>query len=60
MSNHPQEVVKTGIDGIAGLITVGALMEFITPLAALFTIFWTGLRCWILIEHRIRTGKWKD
>jgi len=59
-THHAQEVVKHGIDGIAGLITVGALMEFVTPVAALFTIAWTGLRIYILIETRIKTGKWKE
>lgn len=59
-THQAQEAVKHGIDGIAGLITVGALMEFVTPVAALFTIVWTGLRVYILIETKIKTGKWHD
>jgi len=57
---HVQEVVKHGVDGVATFITVGALAEFIPPIAAIFTIIWTGLRVYILIEHRIRSGKWKS
>jgi len=56
---HLQEVVKHGADGIAGLVTVGALAEILPPAAAFFTIMWTGLRIYIIIETRIRTGKWK-
>ena len=57
---HIQEVAKHGVDGIAAVTTVGALMEFLPPLAALFTIVWTGLRVYILVEHRIRSGTWKS
>ncbi len=56
---HVQEIVKHTTDGIAGLITVGALAEILPPLAAAFTILWTGLRVYILIETRVKTGKWK-
>ena len=57
---HVQEVVKHGVDGVAGFVTIGALAEVLPPVAALFTIIWTGFRIYIMIEHRIRTGKWKS
>jgi len=60
MSDNVQETVKHGVDGLAGFITVGALAEVLPPVAAIFTIVWTGLRVYILIEHRIRSGKWKS
>ena len=60
MSNHIQDTIKHGTDGLAGFITVGALAELLPPIAALFTIIWTGFRIYIIIETRIRTGKWKD
>jgi uncharacterized protein YaaW (UPF0174 family) len=55
-----QETAKHGVDGVATFITVGALAEFLPPIAAIFTIVWTGLRVYIIIENRIKTGKWKD
>jgi len=57
---HVQEVVKHGVDGAAALTTGLALMEFLPPVAAAFTLIWTGLRIYIIIETRIRTGKWKE
>lgn len=57
---HVQETVKHSIDGVAAFTTIGALAELLPPVAALFTIGWTGLRIYILIENRIRTGRWKS
>ena len=54
-----KETVNHGIDGVAAVATVGVVAEVITPIAAIFTLIWTGLRIYILIENRIRTGKWK-
>lgn len=59
MSTPIQETIKHGTDALAGIVTVGAVMEFLPPLAAIFTILWTGLRVYILIETKIKTGKWK-
>jgi len=58
--SHIQETVKHGVDGVATFVTVGALAEVLPPLAALFTIIWTGFRIYIIIETRVRTGKWKE
>jgi len=55
-----QETVKHGIDGVAAVATIGVVAELITPVAAFFTIIWTGLRIYILVETKIRTGSWKD
>jgi len=59
-SNHVNEVIKHSADGVAGFVTVGAIIELLPPIAAAFTIAWTGLRIWIILSNRIRTGKWKD
>lgn len=55
---HIQETVKHSLDGAAAITTIGAIAELLPPLAAAFTIVWTGLRVYILIETRIKTGKW--
>jgi len=59
MTGNIQETVKHGVDGIAGFVTLGAIVEFLPPLAALFTIIWTGIRIYVMLRHRIDTGKWK-
>lgn len=38
------DVAKEVGDYIAGGITVGVVMQWLTPVAALFTIVYTGLR----------------
>ncbi len=57
MSNS-QEIAKHSADGVAGLVTVGALAELLPPVAAAFTIVWTGFRIYILISNRVRLGHW--
>tara|TARA_R110002051_G_scaffold288384_1_gene351162 strand:- start:311 stop:478 length:168 start_codon:yes stop_codon:yes gene_type:complete len=37
---------KTAVDIIAFSGTMGALMGWLPPLAALFTLIWTGIRIW--------------
>lgn len=58
---HPiQEASKHVADGAAGLVTVGALMEWLPPLAAIFTIAWTGIRIFEWAEDRWFRGKKKE
>ena len=40
------EELKTVVDVIAVSGTAGALMGWLPPLAALFTLIWTGIRIW--------------
>jgi uncharacterized protein YaaW (UPF0174 family) len=59
-TEHPAvEFVKHGVDSIAGAVAVGSLIELLPPIASAFTIIWLGLRIFITIEHRRKTGKWK-
>lgn len=53
-------MVKHGVDAVAAVATVGSLLTYLPYWAAGFTIVWTGLRIYILIETKIRTGKWKE
>ena len=39
-----QEPVKHAADGLAAAVAVGAVIKWLPPLAALFTILWTGIR----------------
>jgi len=39
-----QEPVKHVVDGTAAVVAVGAVVKWLPPLAALFTIIWTGIR----------------
>ena len=40
------EELKTVVDVLAVSGTAGALMGWLPPLAALFTLIWTGIRIW--------------
>jgi hypothetical protein len=46
MNDHTQETVKTLMDGLSVVTVVGTLMDMLPSVAALFTIFWTGIRIW--------------
>ena len=37
---------KTVADAAAVVTTVGTMMEFLPPLASIFTIIWLGIRIW--------------
>ena len=39
-----QEPVKHAADALAAGVAVGAVIKWLPPLAALFTIIWTGIR----------------
>ena len=38
--------VERFLDTLAAVTAVGTLVEMLPSLAALFTIFWTGIRIW--------------
>lgn len=40
------EHIKHGADVLAAGITVGALMDMLPAVAAVFTIVWTSIRIW--------------
>jgi hypothetical protein len=46
MNDHTEETVKTLMDGLSVVTVVGTLVDMLPSVAALFTIFWTGIRIW--------------
>jgi len=46
VKHHALEVAKHTVDAAAVGITVGTLAQILPAIAALFTIFWTGIRIW--------------
>lgn len=46
MTEHTQETTKAILDGLSIVTVVGTLVEMLPSIAALFTIFWTGIRIW--------------
>ena len=46
MTEHNQETAKAILDGLSIVTVVGTLVEMLPSIAALFTIFWTGIRIW--------------
>jgi hypothetical protein len=54
-SDH--EVAKQMLDVLSVATVVGALMDMLPSIAALFTIVWTGLRIWETDTVRGWTGR---
>jgi hypothetical protein len=44
MKDHLTEGTKHVLDGLSLLTVLGALMDMLPAIAALFTIIWTGIR----------------
>ena len=60
MKNEAEEVVKTGMDVLSVFTMIGALVEVLPSIAALFTIVWTGLRIYESETVQKLIKKWKD
>ena len=60
MKVETQEAVKTGADVLSVFTMVGALVQVLPSIAALFTIVWTGIR--ILETDTVKNiiKRWKD
>ena len=60
MKPETQEAMKTGADVLSVFTMVGALVEVLPSIAALFTIVWTGIR--ILETDTVKNiiKRWKD
>lgn len=56
-SQDSHEVTKQVVDALSIATVVGALVEMLPSIAALFTIFWTGLRIWETDTVRGWTGR---
>ena len=57
MTTDSHEVTKQVVDALSIATVVGALVDFLPSIAALFTIFWTGLRIWETDTVRGWTGR---
>ena len=51
---HIAEPVKAAVDVSAAATVVGALMGYLPPVAALFTIVWTGIQIFAFFEERVK------
>lgn len=57
MSNESFDKIKDVGDAFAVLVTVGTLASLLPAIAALFTIFWTGIRIWETETVKRLTGR---
>ena len=55
--NQHVETIKHAADATAGLVTVGAIMSYLPPLAAAFTIVWTGIRIYEYFVTKFKDNK---
>lgn len=46
MKHEDTEIAKTILDALSVATVVATLVEMLPSIAALFTIFWTGIRIW--------------
>lgn len=46
MTNEHSETLKHALDAVSVVTVVGALVDILPSIAALFTIVWTGIRIW--------------
>ena len=60
MKVETQEAVKTGADVLSVFTMVGALVEVLPSIAALFTIVWTGIRIYESETVKAFVAKWKN
>jgi hypothetical protein len=60
MKDHLNETTKHVIDGLSLVTVLGALVELLPAVAALFTIIWTGIRIYETDTIQQLLGKKKD
>lgn len=46
MADEHTELVKHTLDAVSLVTVIGALVDALPAVAALFTIVWTGIRIW--------------
>jgi hypothetical protein len=46
MATHLSETTKHAVDAVSVVTVVGALMQWLPAIAAIFTIIWTAIRIW--------------
>lgn len=60
MKHETAETLKNVGDAVSVVTVVGALVEVLPSIAALFTIVWTGLRIYESDTVQGLIKKWKD
>ena len=60
MKDHLNESTKTLLDGLSVVTVLGALVDVLPAVAALFTIIWTGIRIYETATVQNMLGKKKD
>ena len=60
MKDHLNESTKHVIDGLSLVTVLGALVDVLPAIAALFTIIWTGIRIYETDTIQQLLGKKKD
>ena len=60
MKAETQETIKTGADVLSVFTMVGALVQVLPSIAALFTIVWTGIRIYESETVKEIIAKWKN
>jgi hypothetical protein len=60
MKDHLSESTKTILDGLSVVTVLGALVDLLPGVAALFTIIWTGIRIYETDTVQKMLGKKKD
>jgi hypothetical protein len=60
MKDHLNESAKHVLDGLSLVTVLGALVELLPAVAALFTIIWTGIRIYETDTMQQLLGKKKD
>jgi hypothetical protein len=60
MKDHLNESTKHVIDGLSLVTVLGALVDLLPAVAALFTILWTGIRIYETDTIQQLLGKKKD
>jgi hypothetical protein len=60
MKDHLNEGTKHVLDGLSLLTVLGALVDVLPAVAALFTVIWTGIRIYETDTIQGLLGKKKD
>jgi hypothetical protein len=60
MKDHLNESTKHILDGLSVVTVLGALVDVLPAVAALFTIIWTGIRIYETATVQNLLGKKKD
>jgi hypothetical protein len=60
MKDHLNEGTKHILDGLSVVTVLGALVDVLPAVAALFTIIWTGIRIYETDTVQVMLGKKKN